>query len=101
MLCQVIHGNHRLNGLKSRLLTLQGCPRHCLGCFSFGSCVFQKTVALFRQGLQYELVANISEQLGLTSLKYQKLGDMVEAIGMPAEKVCTFCWNGREGGCAG
>jgi amidophosphoribosyltransferase len=44
------------------------------------------------------MVDNIREQLGLTSLKYQKLGDMVKAIGLPREKLCTFCWNGEECG---
>ncbi len=43
------------------------------------------------------MLENIREQLGLTSLQYQKLDDMVEAIGFPRDKLCTFCWNGTEG----
>lgn len=43
------------------------------------------------------MVERISEQLGLTSLRYQRLDDMVEAIGMPKEKLCTYCWDGCEG----
>ncbi len=42
------------------------------------------------------MIDHIGEQLGLTSLKYQKLEDMVEAIGMPRDKLCTYCWNGQE-----
>jgi amidophosphoribosyltransferase len=38
----------------------------------------------------------IRERLGLTSLRYQTLGDMTEAIGVPREKLCTFCWSGKE-----
>jgi amidophosphoribosyltransferase len=38
----------------------------------------------------------IREHLGLTSLRYQQLPDMVEAIGLPREKLCTYCWDGRE-----
>lgn len=40
------------------------------------------------------MVKQIRENLGLTSLKYQKLGDLVEAIGLPKEKLCTHCWDG-------
>lgn len=40
------------------------------------------------------MVERIRQNLGLTSLKYQKLGDLVEAIGLPKEKLCTHCWDG-------
>jgi amidophosphoribosyltransferase len=36
----------------------------------------------------------IRRRLNLTTLKYQRLEDLVEAIGLPKEKVCTFCWDG-------
>jgi amidophosphoribosyltransferase len=39
------------------------------------------------------MVERIRQRLGLTSLKYQTLGDMIAAIGLPREKLCTFCWN--------
>jgi len=42
------------------------------------------------------MVENIRERLGLTSLKYQRLDDLVSAIGLPDEKLCTYCWNGAE-----
>ena len=41
------------------------------------------------------MVERIRERLGLTTLKYQTLGDMVAAIGLPREKLCTYCWNGE------
>jgi amidophosphoribosyltransferase len=41
------------------------------------------------------MVERIRERLGLTTLRYQTLGDMVAAIGLPREKLCTFCWNGE------
>ena len=31
-----------------------------------------------------------------TSLRYQRLDDMISAIGLPEESVCTYCWDGRE-----
>ena len=44
----------------------------------------------------YAMVDPIRKEIGLTTLQYQRLDDMVEAIGMPMEKCCTYCWNGRE-----
>ncbi len=40
------------------------------------------------------MVEAIRKMLGLTTLKYQRLDDLVEAIGVPREKLCTYCWNG-------
>jgi amidophosphoribosyltransferase len=41
-----------------------------------------------------KMVEWIKNDLGLTSLKYQGLGDLVSAIGLPKEKLCTYCWDG-------
>lgn len=44
---------------------------------------------------KYEaMVAWIAQSLGLTSLRYQRLDDLVKAIGLPKSKVCTYCWDG-------
>jgi amidophosphoribosyltransferase len=40
------------------------------------------------------MVERVRKRLGLTTLKYQHLHDMVEAIGLPKEKLCTYCWDG-------
>ena len=40
------------------------------------------------------MVDQIRQRLKLTSLQYQKLEDLVEAIGLPKEKLCTHCWDG-------
>ena len=42
------------------------------------------------------MVERIRQRLGLTTLQYQELGDMVEAIGLPKDKLCTYCWDGAE-----
>ena len=42
------------------------------------------------------MVERIRERLKLTSLKYQRLPDLVEAIGLAKEKLCTYCWDGAE-----
>ncbi len=38
----------------------------------------------------------ICEKLGFKSLEFQSLEGMIEAIGLPADCVCTYCWNGKE-----
>jgi len=40
------------------------------------------------------MIDKIRQRLRLTSLKYQRLDDLVEAIGLPKEKLCTHCWDG-------
>jgi amidophosphoribosyltransferase len=40
------------------------------------------------------MVEWIAKELGVTTLKYQKIEDMVEAIGLPREKLCLYCWLG-------
>jgi amidophosphoribosyltransferase len=42
------------------------------------------------------MVDKIRERLGLTSLRYQRLEDLVAAIGLPKAKLCTYCWDGAE-----
>jgi len=42
------------------------------------------------------MVERIQLRLGLTSLKYQTLDGLVAAIGLPKEKLCTYCWDGVE-----
>ena len=42
------------------------------------------------------LVKTICESMGFDSLSYQSLDGMLEAIGIDREKICTYCWNGKE-----
>jgi len=44
-----------------------------------------------------EMVERIRKRLKLTTLRYQTLPDLVDAIGLPKEKLCTYCWDGCEG----
>ncbi|MCL1888536.1 MAG: amidophosphoribosyltransferase [Kiritimatiellaeota bacterium] len=46
-----------------------------------------------------EMVTRIQQRLGLTTLKYQLLEDLIAAIGLPAKKLCTYCWTGRDISC--
>ncbi len=43
-----------------------------------------------------KMVEAIKNELGVTSLKYQTIDDMVNAIGLPKEKLCLYCWTGEE-----
>jgi amidophosphoribosyltransferase len=40
------------------------------------------------------MVQQIARTLDLDTLIYQRLDDMIEAIGLPKEKLCTHCWDG-------
>ncbi len=40
------------------------------------------------------MVERIRQRLRLTSLHYQRLENLVAAIGLPKEKLCTHCWDG-------
>ena len=42
------------------------------------------------------LLKTICEDMGFGSLSYQSLQGMIEAIGIDPEKICTYCWDGRE-----
>lgn len=42
------------------------------------------------------MVKDIRQQLKFTTLKYQRLDDMMEATGVSPCKLCTYCWTGRE-----
>lgn len=41
-----------------------------------------------------KMVETIREELGVTSLKYQCIKDMIKAIGLPKSRLCLYCWTG-------
>jgi len=58
-----------------------------------------KDVATYldENALKYKkMVGWIAKDLGVTTLKYQKLKDMVLAIGLPKDQLCLYCWTGRQ-----
>jgi amidophosphoribosyltransferase len=42
------------------------------------------------------MVERVRHRLGLTTLRYQRLDDLVQSIGLPRDRLCTYCWDGRE-----
>ncbi|MFH1847041.1 MAG: amidophosphoribosyltransferase [Candidatus Omnitrophota bacterium] len=42
-----------------------------------------------------KMVKWIEHDLNVTSLKFQSIEDMIDAIGLPKEKLCLYCWTGE------
>lgn len=42
------------------------------------------------------MVDEICKELHFTSLRYHRLDDMIDSVGIDADKLCTYCWNGKE-----
>lgn len=43
-----------------------------------------------------QMVEEIRKELNFTSLRFNRLDDMLEAVGIEPCKLCTYCWNGQE-----
>ena len=43
-----------------------------------------------------EMVRRIGEKLDFTSLRYHRLDDMMDSVGIDRSKLCTYCWDGRD-----
>lgn len=43
-----------------------------------------------------EMLEEIRKQLNFTSLRFHRLDDMLESIGIEPCRLCTYCWNGKE-----
>ena len=43
-----------------------------------------------------KLRTNICERFHFSSLEFQTLENVIEAIGLPECELCTYCWNGKE-----
>lgn len=42
------------------------------------------------------MIEKIRQQLNFTSLRFHRLDDMIESVGIDPSKLCTYCWNGKE-----
>jgi amidophosphoribosyltransferase len=43
-----------------------------------------------------QMVEEIRKELNFTSLRFNRLDDMLDATGLDHCKLCTYCWNGKE-----
>lgn len=64
-----------------------------------GENVSEETLAKYADP-DTEEYANMLEEIRkrshFTSLRYHRLDDMIESIGLPRCKLCTYCWDGKE-----
>ena len=44
----------------------------------------------------HAMLDKIKERMGFTSLAFNRLDDLLEACGIEKDKLCTYCWDGRE-----
>lgn len=43
-----------------------------------------------------QMIENIRKQQNFTTLRYHRLDDLLESIGIESCKVCTYCFDGKE-----
>jgi amidophosphoribosyltransferase len=113
---------HTLYSLGAREVHLRiACPPLCYGCrfLNFSRSGSEMDLAARRMAAEMEgrpaetigevlepytrpgtdqherMVARIGASLNVTSLRYQTLEGLVSSIGLPEEKLCTYCWTGR------
>ena len=42
------------------------------------------------------MIEEIRKEMHFTSLTYLRLDDLIAATGLEPDKLCTYCWNGKE-----
>ena len=42
------------------------------------------------------MVEGIRKKLNFTTLQFNRLDDMLDSVGIDTDKLCTYCWNGKE-----
>ena len=43
-----------------------------------------------------EMVEEIRKKLNFTTLRFHRLDDLIQSIGISPCKLCTYCWNGKK-----
>ena len=43
-----------------------------------------------------DMVERIRQKLNFTTLRFHRLDDMMDSVGIDKDKLCTYCWDGRE-----
>ena len=96
-----------------------GCPPLFFGCtyLNFSRSILEADLVTRKAMLQLEgkkdirlddymdeesdrhaaLIEFLRKRMGLTSLAFQKLDDMIVSIGLPRDRLCTYCWTGCSG----
>jgi len=84
--CKFIYSTRRLNELFARRIIKKIQGKHTKDIRPY----------LDPDTKQYHKMINLMEKdLNVTSLKYQRLEDMIIATGLPEADLCTYCWTGK------
>ena len=44
----------------------------------------------------HNMVEAIGREMNFSSLRYHRLDDMIQSVGIDPDQLCTYCWNGKE-----
>lgn len=44
----------------------------------------------------HKMVDRMCEKMNFSSLAFNRMDDMIKAVGLPEDCLCTYCWNGKE-----
>jgi amidophosphoribosyltransferase len=42
------------------------------------------------------MLEGVRKRMGFETLNYNRLDDMLDSVGIGREKLCTYCWDGKE-----
>ena len=43
-----------------------------------------------------KMIDAIGREMNFSSLRFHRLDDLIESVGIEPDKLCTYCWNGKE-----
>ena len=75
------------------------CPPLLYGCkyLNFSRSNSEMDLITNPDSPKYErMVEEIRKELHFTSLRFNRLDDMLDAVGIDHCKLCTYCWDGKE-----
>ena len=84
--CKFLYSTRELDELFARRILKQ----------MFGKHIKDVAPYLDPDSKEYKKMIKVMEkELNVTSLRYQRLEDMISATGLPKESLCTYCWTGE------
>lgn len=84
--CKFLYSTRQLDELFARRILKQFHGKHIENVEAY----------LNLQSKEYkEMIKAMEKDLNVTSLRYQKLEDMLTTTSLPAESLCTYCWTGK------
>lgn len=85
--CKYLYSTRRLDELFARRILKRMFGKHIKNIESY----------LDPDSKPYKKMLRLMEKdLNVTSLRYQRLEDMLSATDLPAKRLCTYCWTGKE-----